>query len=143
LSEPACDTDKLKAPAREKLGACMKQLILVVDDEVAFCEVVCEILESAGYRAQRALHVNEALQFLDQEYPDLILTDVMMPDIDGLTFIRKLKENPDYATIPAVVVSACTTPEDTQKALQSGAVEVLPKPFSSEDLETLVRSLLP
>jgi CheY-like chemotaxis protein len=121
----------------------MKKLILVVDDEVAFCDVVCEILESAGYRAQSAMHVNEAYQFIDQENPDLILTDVMMPDIDGLSFIRELKANSDFAAIPTVVVSACTTPEDTQKALQAGAVKVLPKPFSSDDLETLVRSLLP
>jgi CheY-like chemotaxis protein len=120
----------------------MQQLILVVDDELAFCEVVCEILIAAGYRARRALNVREAYQGLSDEIPDLILTDVMMPETDGLTFIRDLKQNSQYAAIPVVVVSACTTPNDEKQALEAGAVETLSKPFSSTDLENLVSSLL-
>lgn len=120
----------------------MEQLILVVDDEFAFCEVVCEILESAGYRARKALNVREAYEGLSHEIPDLILTDIMMPETDGLTFVRDLKNSPQYAAIPIVVVSACTSPDDEKKALDAGAVKTLSKPFSSTDLENLVNSLL-
>jgi CheY-like chemotaxis protein len=118
------------------------RLILVVDDEAAFCEVVCEILAAAGYRAHRALSVEEAYLCLKDEIPDLILTDIMMPETDGLTFIRELKERSPYASIPTVVVSACTTPSDEQNALDAGALHVLSKPFSSNDLELVVNSLL-
>lgn len=120
----------------------MRKLILVVDDEFAFCEVVCEILETAGYRARKAAHVREAYQCLAEEVPDLILTDVMMPDVDGLTFIRELKAKPHYASIPMVVISAKTSSSDQQAAIKAGATRVLAKPFSSENLESLVGSLL-
>jgi DNA-binding response OmpR family regulator len=113
-----------------------------VDDENAFCEVVCEILEAAGYRARMALNVEQAYLCLEEEIPDLILTDIMMPDTDGLTFIRELKESSAYASIPAVIVSACTTPSDEQNALDAGALHILSKPFSSNDLEVIVDSLL-
>ena len=120
----------------------MGQVILVVDDEPAFCDVVCEILEACGYRAQRALNVKQAYQHMAEEVPDLILTDVMMPETDGLTFIRNLKTNREYAHIPTIVVSACTTPGDEKKALEAGAMKVLAKPFSSSDLEGLVNSVI-
>ncbi len=117
-------------------------LILVVDDEPAFCEVVCEILRAAGYRAIKASHVQEAYLRLAEQKPDLILTDVMMPEIDGLTFTRQLKAHPDHALIPVVVVSARTSADDQREALAAGAVRMLPKPFSSAQLESLVHSLL-
>jgi CheY-like chemotaxis protein len=120
----------------------MRHLILVVDDEYAFCEVVCEILEAAGYRARKASHVKEAYQCLADETPDLILTDVMMPEIDGLTFIRELRTQAKYASTPMVVVSARASPSDEKEALEAGATQMLAKPFSSEHLETLVHSLL-
>lgn len=120
----------------------MRHLILVVDDEYAFCEIVCEILEAAGYRARKASHVREAYRCLEEETPDLILTDVMMPEIDGLSFVRALREQSKYATIPVVVVSAKTSPSDQQDAFKAGATQILAKPFSSTNLETLVSSLL-
>lgn len=119
----------------------MKHLILVVDDEPAFCEVVCEILEAAGYRAVKASNVHAAYQRLSEQKPDLILTDVMMPEIDGLTFTRQLQADPQHASIPVVVVTARTSAQDRQEALDAGAVQVLAKPFSSSQLEALVHSL--
>jgi CheY-like chemotaxis protein len=120
----------------------MPHLILVVDDEYAFCEVVCEILEAAGYRARKASHVSEAYKCLSEETPDLILTDVMMPDVDGLTFIRELRAQSKYASIPMVVVSARASPSDQREAMEAGATQILAKPFSSNHLEELVHSLL-
>lgn len=120
----------------------MGQVILVVDDEPAFCDVVCEILEACGYHAQRALNGKQAHQHMAEEVPDLILTDVMRPETDGLTFIGDLKTNREYAHIPTIVVSACTTPGDEKKALEAGAMKVLAKPFSSSDLEGLVNSVI-
>jgi CheY-like chemotaxis protein len=119
-----------------------KGVILVVDDEHAFCDVVCEILEAIGYRAYFALDAAQALHKLPQVKPDVVLTDVMMPDMDGLSFVRYLREQPNWASTPVVIISAKATQEDRRKALESGADEFLAKPFSSYDLEELIERIL-
>ena len=119
-----------------------RALILVVDDERAFCDVVCEILEAIGYQARYALNATQALELLPQSVPDLILTDVMMPDMDGLTFVRHLRQHPQWASIPIVIISAKATPDDRHNALESGADDFLAKPFSSYDLEALIEDIL-
>jgi CheY-like chemotaxis protein len=117
-------------------------LILVVDDEKAFCEVVCEILVSYGYKAVPVYSVAEALSFLAVESPDLILTDVMMPDIDGLSLIRKLHGEQHRSAVPIIVVSARATSEDREAAMSAGAAGFLAKPFSSAALKALVNEHL-
>jgi CheY-like chemotaxis protein len=117
-------------------------MILVVDDEYAFCDVVCEILEAIGYIARYALNATQALAQLPQLKPDVILTDVMMPDMDGLSFVRHLREQDEWKSIPIVIISAKATTEDRNSALESGADEFLAKPFSSYDLEALIESIL-
>lgn len=116
--------------------------VLVVDDEPAFCDVVCEILEAIGYRAQYALNASEALAMLSRFRPDLILTDVMMPDMDGLSFIRHLRAQDQWRSTPIVIISAKSSIEDRHKALESGANDFLGKPFSAQDLEDLVGRIL-
>lgn len=115
-----------------------KGVIFVVDDESAFCDVVCEILEAIGYDSHFALNATEALQMMPQIKPDLILSDVMMPEMDGLSFVRHLRDHAAWQTIPIVVVSAKATAEDRRNALASGASDFLAKPFSSYDLEELI-----
>jgi CheY-like chemotaxis protein len=119
-----------------------KGVILVVDDERAFCDVVCEILEAIGYLAYFALDAAQALHKLPQVKPDMVLTDVMMPDMDGLSFVRYIREQPSWASTPVVIISAKATQEDRRKALESGANEFLAKPFSSYDLEELIERFL-
>ena len=115
-----------------------KGVIFVVDDEQSFCHVVCEILEAIGYDPHYALDATEALGMLPQVKPDLILSDVMMPDMDGLSFVRHLREQPSWNAVPVVIVSAKATAEDRRNALESGASDFLAKPFSSHDLEELI-----
>ena len=115
-----------------------KGVIFVVDDESAFCDVVCEILEAIGYDPHYALNAAEALQMLPQVNPDLILSDVMMPEMDGLSFVRHLRDHEAWKAIPVIIVSAKATPDDRLNALDSGASDFLAKPFSSYDLEELI-----
>ena len=110
----------------------------VVDDEPSFCTVVCEILRLYGFDARLATNAIDALSSLDDEIPDLILTDVMMPGIDGLTLVRRLRANPQWEQIPTVVVSAMTSVEDQRAALDAGANGFLAKPFSAEELRDIV-----
>jgi CheY-like chemotaxis protein len=116
--------------------------VLVVDDEIAFCDVVCEILIASGYIATCVNAVPAARDTLRRERPDIILSDIMMPDIDGLQFIRELRQDPRYQQIPVVVVSAKASTSDRQAALDAGATTFLAKPFSARELETHIASIL-
>jgi CheY-like chemotaxis protein len=112
--------------------------ILVIDDEEAFCDVVCEILDSLGYKTRQAYDAHQAIALLQKITPDLILTDVMMPELDGLTFIRQLRSDPTWSEIPIIIVSAKATKDDREAATEAGADGYLIKPFSSLELEELI-----
>lgn len=116
--------------------------VLVIDDEVAFCDVVCEILNSAGYKSLQAHNAKQAWDVLERVELDIIISDVMMPDTDGLTFIRRLRAEPRWSDLPIIVASAKATAADRQMAIEAGANGYLVKPFSSDELEAVVSETL-
>ncbi len=116
--------------------------ILIVDDEPSFCVVVAEILELFGYTVRQAHNVQEALQHLEVSQPDLVLTDIMMPEDDGLALIRKLRAGSAFARVPIIVVSAIATEEKAEEALAAGANTYISKPFSASDLRTAIADAL-
>jgi two-component system, OmpR family, response regulator len=107
---------------------------MVVDDEPDFCAVVSELLRISSVQVQQAHDAAEAMILLDEATPDLILTDVMMPGMDGLSFVRHVRADPSLASIPTIVVSARVRPEDKEAALLAGADGFLPKPFTWREL---------
>jgi CheY-like chemotaxis protein len=116
--------------------------ILVVDDEPSFCTVLSEILRSFGYFVQQAHNVAHAMECIAQSPPALILTDVMMPGTDGLTFIRQLRSDPNCSSIPMIVVSAKAQPEDIAATEAAGADACLVKPFSARELREVVHQYI-
>lgn len=112
--------------------------ILVVDDERGFCDVVTVILETQGYQVHQAHHANDAFGLLDETTPDLILTDMMMPEIDGVGLIKRLRETPAWADIPVIMISAYSEPEIQENAFEAGAVGFIAKPFSASELRSTV-----
>ena len=114
----------------------------MIDDEEEFCDVVCEILDSLGYKTRHAYDAHQAIDLLQEITPDLILSDVMMPDIDGLTFIRRLRSEPKWSEIPIIIVSAKASKDDREAAESAGADGYLIKPFSSHELEELISGTL-
>jgi CheY-like chemotaxis protein len=117
--------------------------ILVVDDDPTFCMIMREILHTDGYDVRLAYTVSEALSMLRETKPDLILSDVMMPDVDGLTLIRNLRTDPFLSEIPAIVVSAKAMPEERKAAQSAGANAFIPKPFQLQDLREAISAFLP
>jgi CheY-like chemotaxis protein len=116
--------------------------ILVVDDEDALRDVVCEMLESLGYRTLPAKSADDAMAQMEQTTPDLVLTDIMMPNADGFALIRRMRANEKLMGIPIVVLSARATSESRDAATRIGADAYMPKPFTSIELERIVRSFL-
>ena len=115
-----------------------KASVLVIDDEPLFCFAISEILTLEGYQVRQAHTARQAFDMLDEAIPDLILTDVMMPGVDGLTFLRKLQEHPSLRNVPTIAISAKAMKSDIAAAKEAGADEYLPKPFSAADLRQTI-----
>ncbi len=120
----------------------MPPTILLVDDEPDFCSALHDILEAAGYEVHQAATAGEALALLDRLQPDLILSDVMMPGMDGYAFLRRVRARPQASQIKAVAVSAKGMPEDIEAARSAGADGYLVKPFSARELRETVATFL-
>jgi len=116
--------------------------VLVVDDDPTFCGIMAEILKMYRARVFIATSAEEAIAILEKMTPDLILTDVMMPEVDGLTFVRQIRAEGPSARVPVIVVSAGVSSREQAAALQAGADSFLPKPFSLKDLQAAVSTLL-
>ncbi|TFH32018.1 MAG: response regulator [Anaerolineales bacterium] len=116
--------------------------IIVIDDERSFCDVVAEILRSFGHEVHTAYNVEEAIPILERTNPALIILDVMMPGIDGLTFIRHLRTRPRYAELPIIISSAKFMESDRAVALDAGATLYLSKPFSAGDLKQAIETVI-
>ncbi len=114
--------------------------VLVVDDNPDNLRVVSHLLGKQGYQIALALNGESAIETLQANPVDLILLDVMMPDIDGFEVCKRLKEEPETAKIPIIFLTAKTETEDIVKAFQLGGVDYIPKPFRREELLVRVKN---
>jgi CheY-like chemotaxis protein len=120
-----------------------KLRVLIVDDEIAFGNVMREVLVSFGMDVRVAVGAGDALEQMRQEPPDMLMVDVMMPEVDGLSLIRMVQKEPAWLGIPILVVSARTGQADQNEALFAGADAFLAKPFTAEELRKALRPFLP
>ncbi|MEM8778109.1 MAG: response regulator, partial [Cyanobacteria bacterium P01_G01_bin.49] len=111
--------------------------ILIVDDTLENLRLLSSILTSQGYNVRKATGGKMALKVVQTLPPDLIMLDIMMPDMDGYQVCKQLKENPETATIPIIFLSALDDVVDKVTAFEFGGVEYITKPFQIE--ETLAR----
>ena len=111
-----------------------KETILIIDDNPVNLGVVVGHLETQGYEVLVALGGEEALVRAEYACPDLILLDVMMPQMDGFETCRRLKANPVTADIPVIFMTALGDVRDKVAAFDAGGVDYVPKPFHSEEL---------
>ena len=110
--------------------------VLVIDDEKAHAEIVCEILERAGYRCTIATSGKEGARRIETDQFDLILTDLKMGDLDGLAIIKKAKESDPDAEV--MVITGYGDVKTAVKALQEGASHYMLKPLDKNELLTVV-----
>jgi two-component system alkaline phosphatase synthesis response regulator PhoP len=116
--------------------------ILVADDEREVVDLVCTILEFEGYRALEAVDGAQAVERARQENPDLILLDVRMPKMTGLSVLDCLAADPVTSRIPVIMLSVVTTYPDIRMALERGAVAYLTKPFEMREMVHLIERVL-
>jgi len=117
-------------------------LILIVDDIAQNLQVIGDILEGVGYETTFATSGEQALVRVKVACPDLILLDLMMPQMNGLEVCEKLKSEPELAEIPVVFLTASNDKKDLIQAFDQGAVDYVTKPFSPPELLSRVRTHL-
>lgn len=116
--------------------------ILIVDDTPPNLGVLSEILKNEGYRVRPVPSGKLALQAIEKEKPDLILLDIMMPEMDGFEVCQKLKADPNYNNIPIIFISALNETKDIVKALSFGGADYITKPFQAEEIKARVKTQL-
>ncbi|MGM0599754.1 MAG: ATP-binding response regulator [Candidatus Rifleibacteriota bacterium] len=117
-------------------------LLLIVDDTPSNLQVAGEILSRQNYRIALAQSGNDAIAFLKSRKPDLILLDIMMPDVDGFRVCEYLKENIETRFIPVIFLTARAQIEDIVKGFEIGGADYLTKPFNEKELIARVKSQL-
>lgn len=120
----------------------MKKQILVVDDEIGALTLIGIMLERGGFSVLKAKDAKTALAVLDQNTPDLIILDVMMPGMNGIELCRVIRERNDTGHTPVLILSARGDAESIMRGIEAGANDYLPKPILHHDLVAKVRLML-
>jgi len=114
--------------------------ILIVDDEVVVCESCRRILEKVGYTVETTTNSREALERIKQKLFDVVIVDLKMPQIDGMEFLRRVKQ--DYPEIMVIMITGYSTVDTAVKAMKMGAFDYIPKPFTPGELEVIVKNAM-
>jgi DNA-binding NarL/FixJ family response regulator len=121
----------------------MSAQVLLVDDEPGVRLSVKEYLQEIGdFKVRVASSADEAWQLLQQQTPDLVISDVMMPQVDGYQFLKRLREDPRFKSLPVVFLTARGMTSDRILGYQAGVDAYLAKPFDPDELVAIVENLL-
>ena len=117
--------------------------ILIVEDSATTRSLIRAVIDELGeYETVEAGSGFEALKILPQQQYDLIVTDINMPDINGLELINFVRNNPRYQHIPIVIVSTERSEEDKKRGMALGATAYVTKPFKSSELQEIIKKIL-
>jgi signal transduction histidine kinase/DNA-binding response OmpR family regulator len=144
LTKPV-DRDVLVATIKRFLPADLTKScnVLIIEDEPDIQELFQRTVERAGWNAEIAENGRVGLDKLNQQTPDIILLDLMMPEMDGLEFLSTMRQNPEWQTLPVIAITAKTLTESDKKQLGEQAQRVLEKgDYSKDDLVQQIRDLL-
>ena len=117
----------------------LKESILVVDDDIRILRMLHRIMELEGYRVLSTEDAESALKVFDEEIPSIVLLDIMMPGMDGVTACRRIRE---FSQVPVIMITAKGSSEDKVEGLNAGADDYVTKPLSAEELAARVKAVL-
>ncbi|HLF73562.1 MAG TPA: response regulator [Anaerolineales bacterium] len=115
-----------------------QKTVLIIEDEEDAAELFAEMMRVSGFRVIKTSSSAPALATMTAEKPDVVLLDIMMPEISGLDILRQMRRDPSLAAIPVVVVSAKSMPTDIKHGMEAGASTYLTKPVGFLDLKEAV-----
>ncbi len=117
--------------------------ILLVEDEEMLVNVLATVLEDEGYKVRKSTSAEEALSSLSGFKPDLIISDVRLPEKDGFTMLQELQKDTSVSPVPFICLTALDDRQSEQRARNLGVAGYMTKPFDVDDLVKLVRQVLP
>src|SRR5216684_2120969 len=132
-----------QSPSADNISGTRQPIILIVENEISNRILIEKVLSTRGYRCLSASNGREALDLLDREVVDLILTDLSMPVLDGYRTIQLIRARPGISQVPIVAVTAYALNDENEAAMQIGCNEYLTKPFKPRQLLEVVDRLLP
>jgi DNA-binding NarL/FixJ family response regulator len=116
--------------------------LLLVDDEPGLREAVQAYLEDSDFKVEVASNARDGWELLQQSNPDLVISDIMMPQVDGYQFLKQVREDPRYKALPVVFLTAKGMTSDRIQGYQAGCDAYLSKPFDPDELVAIVTNLL-
>jgi two-component system sensor histidine kinase/response regulator len=116
--------------------------ILVIEDEAGIRDSIVDILQAEDYIVDSAENGLEGLRTIDEFHPDLVICDIMMPELDGYGVLEKVRENPQTQTLPFIFLTAKTEKQDMRVGMDLGANDYLTKPFTHDELLQTIRARL-
>ena len=119
-----------------------QKTVIVVEDEPDAAELFAEMMRVSGYRVLKTYSSTPAIGLIAKELPDVVILDIMMPDISGLEVLRFMRRDPKLKDTPVIVVSARSMPSDIREGLEAGATIYLTKPVGYLDLKKSVDQVL-
>jgi CheY-like chemotaxis protein len=132
-----------RSPSADNISGTRQPTILIVENEISNRILIEKVLSTRGYRCLSASNGREALDLLDREVVDLILTDLSMPVLDGYRTIQLIRARPRISQVPIIAVTAYALNDENEAAMQIGCNEYLTKPFKPRQLLEVVDRLLP
>jgi len=120
----------------------MRKKILIVEDIPGLIHILELEVQRLGYETILANNGEEAVEMALAQLPNLIMMDIMMPEMDGLEAARLIRENPKTCSIPIIAVTALSSRKDKEKCLESGCDDYLSKPFTASQLSSSITELL-
>ena len=121
----------------------MKKSILIIEDDYFFRKLIIKKLLSEGFNALEAINGEVGIELMKEKKPDLVLLDLLLPNIDGFEVLLKVKADQDISSIPVVILSNLGQKEDIERGLKSGAVEFLVKSqFDMDQIMDKVKNVL-
>jgi CheY-like chemotaxis protein len=119
-----------------------EKTVLIIEDEEDAAELFAEMMRVSGFRVLKTSNSGPSIAIMSAEHPDVIILDIMMPEISGLDILRQMRRDPALANIPVVVVSAKSMPADIKNGMEAGASTYLTKPVGFLDLKEAVERAL-
>jgi CheY-like chemotaxis protein len=119
-----------------------QKTVIVVEDEPDAAELFAEMMRVSGFRVLKTYSSTPAISMIAQEQPDVVILDIMMPEISGLEVLRFMRREEQLMDIPVIVVSARSMPSDIQEGLEAGATIYLTKPVGYLDLKKAVDEVM-
>ncbi len=119
-----------------------QKTVLIVEDEEDAAELFAEMMRVSGFRVLKTSSSAPAISIMNAEKPDVVILDIMMPEVSGLDILRQMRVDPGLSSIPVVVVSAKSMPADIKNGMEAGASTYLTKPVGFFDLKEAVERAL-